>query len=206
MGRTLRATQLKRLALGAVRYPRSVRQLPRLARSYGRSTLELRQPWLPFDVIDLVGQAVGPGAQIFEYGGGGSTAWFADLVGNTGTVVTVEHDREWYEMLRTVLADERNVELLSRPPTPDLAAYVGAIDAYSDGSFDVVVVDGRQRLRCFKHAVSKVRPGGLLILDDVDRDRYLPAFRYVDWPREIFHGYAPCKDDVAHTAVFRKPG
>lgn len=202
---TSRATQIRRLAMGALRYPRSVRHVPRLAKSYGHTNLELRQPWLPFEVIDLLGARVGDGTKVFEYGGGGSTAWFADHVGATGRVVTVEHDPKWSRLLADKLAGEANVELLTPSAANDFAAYVAAIDSYPDNFFDVVVVDGRERVRCFEHAVPKVKRGGLLILDDVDRRRYERAQRDVDWPRQVFHGYAPCKDDVAHTAVFTRP-
>ena len=44
-----------------------------------------------------------------------------------------------------------------------------------------------------------------MILDDADRERYAPAFTAVDWPRVRYSGFAPCKDDIGHTAVFTKP-
>ena len=36
---------------------------------------------------------------------------------------------------------------------------------------DLVVVDGRERARCAARATAKVRPGGLLLVDDIDRER-----------------------------------
>jgi hypothetical protein len=44
---------------------------------------------------------------IFEYGSGGSTTWWANLVSQ---VVSVEHDREWFQKL--IAKKPANVELI----------------------------------------------------------------------------------------------
>ena len=41
-----------------------------------------------------------------------------------------------------------------------------------DASLDLVVVDGRARVECARRAMPKVKPGGLLLLDDTSRERY----------------------------------
>jgi hypothetical protein len=51
--------------------------------------------------------------------------------------------------------------------------YATAIDSYQDEAFDLVLVDGRVRPSCIKHGASKVKIGGLLILDNAERDYYL---------------------------------
>ena len=76
--------------------PHETANVLRLVRTRGRSTLDVRLPWLPFAVIDFLAEEVGRESRIFEYGGGGSTAWFAD---RAGQVVTVEHDEAWYRTL-----------------------------------------------------------------------------------------------------------
>jgi hypothetical protein len=54
-------------------------------------------------------------------------------------------------------------------------AYVTAINEFSDHSLDFVLVDGVSGLRdaCALAAISKIRSGGALILDDIHR--YLPS-------------------------------
>jgi hypothetical protein len=42
-------------------------------------------------------------------------------------------------------------------------------------SFDMVLVDGRARIACLYRAVDKVAPGGALVLDNSDYERYQPA-------------------------------
>ena len=185
-----------------VRRPHLAHDFPRTLRTLGRGTLALREAWLPYGLTDTLRDRIGPGTRVFEYGGGGSTAWFADL---GAEVTTVEHHPEWVAHLTEQFRDDEHVDLVQRSDADAYADYVSAIDDYPDASFDVVVVDGRERVRCFEHSVAKVRPGGVLILDDVDRTRYAPAFEVVDWPREVVHGFAPCKPTMGHTAVFTRP-
>ena len=185
-----------------VRRPRLARDIPRTLGTFGKGTLDLREAWLPYRLTDTLLHRIGPGTRVFEYGGGGSTAWFADLGAD---VTTVEHHPEWVAHLNEQFRDDEHVELIHRSDANGFADYITAIDAYPDASFDVVVVDGRERVQCFEHSVAKIKPGGTLILDDVDRARYARAFEVVDWPREVVHGFAPCKPTMGHTAAFTRP-
>jgi precorrin-6B methylase 2 len=163
--------------------------------------LALRLPWLPFAVVDRLEALLPCRASVFEYGSGGSTAWFVD---RGATVVSIEHDADWYENVSRALGDRPNWSLQLRPL--DSPTYVDAIGDAPDGAFDVVLIDGRERLECLKRAMPKVRPGGLLILDDIERERYRPAFTWLaDWPLETVHGFAPCRPIEAHTAIWTRP-
>jgi hypothetical protein len=55
--------------------------------------------------------------------------------------------------------------------------YVTAIDQYPDAHFDIVVVDGRARPACMRHAITKVKKSGLLVLDNSERRYYLGQVR-----------------------------
>jgi hypothetical protein len=151
-----------------------------------------------------------PDPRVFEYGSGGSTLWFA---GFARMLVSVEHDAGWHARVTEELhkLGAEHCTFLLRPPGPgaprailpaelgisyasltvpgDLEEYVRAIDSYPDESFDLVLIDGRARTACMAHAQSKVRRGGLIVLDDSDRDDYEPAKRLVaTWPKHEFRG------------------
>jgi methyltransferase family protein len=181
--------------------PSLARELPRLIGTGGRSTVTLRCPWLPFRLIDQLDAFLGPDAMVFEYGGGGSTLWFLD---HGATVVTVEHHHEWASRLSGLISSPR-WKLLERSSEDNYRAYVSAITDHPPRSFDVVVVDGRERARCAMAALDHVRPGGWLIVDDVDRERYADALRGITWPRRDVVGFAPAKPSLAYTAVFERP-
>jgi predicted O-methyltransferase YrrM len=163
--------------------------------------VKLRLPWLPYRLIDDLESRLQPGMRVFEYGGGGSTLWFLD---RGLDVVTVEHDPGWARILNTSVSSPA-WSLLVKPLGVDGAAYVDAISAYPDDHFDLVVVDGRYRSRCVAAAVPKIQPGGLLVVDDVDRPRYRAALESVSWPRTDVIGFAPAKPSLSYTTLFVRP-
>ncbi|PJI94718.1 class I SAM-dependent methyltransferase [Luteimicrobium subarcticum] len=194
------ATQL---AGELARRPQEVVNLPRTLRSR-RMPLDVGLPWLAFAVIRRLDEIVGPQTTVFEFGGGGSTVWFAQ---RAGKVVTVEHDTEWASLLTERFADVPNVEIRHvAAPGGDYDAYVAAVDDLPDESVDLVVVDGRSRVRCATAAMSKVRPGGHLALDDSQRPYYRAAHeRLSSWPHETIEGLAPYKFDFGHTTIWQRP-
>ena len=150
-----------------------------------------------FPAVERLDQILTAEARVFEYGSGGSTIYFAQRVRE---VVSVEHEPSWHSRVRAELAHRRlaNVcyELIEptvdagfkRDGIADPSAYVSdderyvgktfksyaqAIRAFPDGYFDLVVVDGRARPSCILNARDKVRPGGVLLLDQSERPYYL---------------------------------
>jgi hypothetical protein len=148
----------------------------------------LDTPWWTFEASDRVAAhlAARPGARVFEWGSGASTVW---LGARSGAVTSVEHDAGWAERVAGRLPDNADLVLVaptaghragavgSRKPGHeglDFRAYVAAIDAVP-GDFDVVVIDGRAREACLARAVDRLAPGGLIVLDNVERARYRAA-------------------------------
>jgi predicted O-methyltransferase YrrM len=203
------------------RDPAGVRFLVPFLRSRNpdHSPLDDGLPWLSFKAIRWLAANLYPTMHVFEYGSGGSTLFFARRVAD---VVSVEHDADWHARTSAVLADEgvRNCTYLLRPPVPqadvryrstdsayvgfDFADYVTAIEEYADRSFDLVSVDGRARPSCVAAAVSKVRRGGWILLDNSDRPAYREAYELLaPFPRLDLRGIAPYTNDVTQTTVWR---
>lgn len=126
-----------------------------------------------------------PGARVFEFGAGASTAWLAR---RAGQVDSVEHDAEWVEYVRELLADTPGVKLHAVPATPateetvvrsgrvghtelDFGDYVATIDQVG-GPFDVIVVDGRARNDAFRRSLDHLADGGVVVYDNIRRKRY----------------------------------
>lgn len=191
------------LAGTVARDPRQVRDIPRWARTLSQTTLGAEIPWLPFVVIDRLEEHLTSTSKVFEFGGGGSTVWFAN---HAGEVVTVEHDPEWFPVLESAVAGRPGCTLIHETSENDYAGYVAAIDAYPDDTFDAVVVDGRERVRCLERALTKVKPGGLLVLDDANRTRYASAYSLAGaWPGRTYRGLTPTKNLPGVTAVWQRP-
>jgi predicted O-methyltransferase YrrM len=186
-----------------LRSPEQTRFLHAWAKALRSTTTDSRLPWLPFSVIEVLADRITPESRVFEFGGGGSTLWFAS---RAKEVVTVEHDRQWFELVARAVADRPDCRVVYATDREQYAAYVSVIRAYPDGYFDVVVVDGRERLRCFDAAMPKVRRGGLLVLDDSERERYAGAFQLAaGWPHRTFRGLAPSKAVPATTTLWTRP-
>ncbi|MEO8086130.1 MAG: hypothetical protein ABI763_04895 [Bacteroidota bacterium] len=162
----------------------------------GSSSVEARLPWMTFSAIRFMEKNLDRSMKVFEYGCGGSSVFLCERVGK---VISVEHDKSWFHILGNKLKDLQllNWEGLLIEPEWDGTAtrsiaepgeygtddvklscyrfkkYASAIDAYSDGQFDWVLVDGRSRPSCLKHSLPKVKTGGFLLLDNSDRGYYL---------------------------------
>lgn len=193
--------------------PTAWRDLPRWVRDWFGSPLDRRQPWWPYSVARSIAQELKPGASVFEYGGGGSTLWLED---RGCLVTTIEHDPGWYEQLVTVVGPSTTVRLVPAAANGSLTstaapgrffdAYVAAVDELPPDSQDLVIVDGRARVACVMAAMRRVRPGGLLLLDDSERQEYEPARRALQaWTATTFTGLKPGGLFESETTVWRRP-
>jgi hypothetical protein len=139
--------------------------------------------------------------------------WLED---HGATLTVVEHDESWYKQLAEGLAPQTELVIKSAQETGGISSdvvggffdgYVAAIDDQSDESLDLVIVDGRARVECVRRAIGKVKPGGMLLLDDSDRDRYRPAVALLArWERHIFSGIKPGAPLPAQTSIWRRIG
>ncbi len=162
---------------------------------HGATPISDEQPWITFDAIQYLEETVESRHKVFEFGGGGSTLFFLK---RCQVVVTVEHDAEWFLLLTQRVEDKQLknwVGCLVEPEHGDLVEspnasnpdhyssggvgdvnfrkYVSSIDSYPNEYFDFVLVDGRSRPACIKHAVPKLKKGGLIVLDNADRSYYV---------------------------------
>lgn len=126
-------------------------------------------PWLTADMVRFLDAWLDPTDSMVEFGSGRSTLWFSKRVER---LVSVEHHADWHQQISQRLRDQSDSSGVSYLlAAPD--AYVGAAsDALGDRTVDIVLVDGPNRDACAAWGVERLRPGGLLVLDDAHR--YLP--------------------------------
>jgi hypothetical protein len=88
--------------------------------------------------------------------------------------------------------------------TATFYSYVTQIDAFPDSYFDVVLVDGQARPSCIKHAYPKVKPGGMLILDNADVPEYLAQTRQflAGFEAHHFYGIGPIWGVMWQTDIY----
>jgi hypothetical protein len=187
-------------------------------------------PWMTFGVIDHLEEKATKDMKVFEYGAGSSTLFWAKRVKK---VYSVEHDTLWAKKVKDDLAKKgiANVELFLILPQPAEASakvdysdpyqyraddndwreysfeqYVKKINDFEDNYFDVVVVDGRARPSCLVAASSKVKVGGLMILDNSERQYYLSRAGklFSEWERKDFCGPVPGVMHFHQTTIFKR--
>jgi hypothetical protein len=191
----------------------------------GHDPLTDERPWITFPALRFLEKVVHGGMSVFEFGSGGSTVFFTR---RARRVVAVEHDARWREVVVARLAALRlrTAEIHLRPPEPatpgevgdpdaylsdlpgSFRSYARAIDEYPEQSFDLVLVDGRSRPSCVKHACPRVAPGGFLLLDNSERAGYARAHQMMEdrgWARTDLAGPGPYNLYFWNSTVWRRP-
>jgi predicted O-methyltransferase YrrM len=134
-------------------------------------------PWLTPAAIRLLESLLRPADRGVEFGSGRSTIWLARRVAE---LTSVEHDEGWYGSVSARLRERglANVTYIvapaDRPPElGDCTEYARAALAFADESVDFALVDGAYRDHTARFVLPKIKPGGLLIIDNVNW--YLPS-------------------------------
>lgn len=124
-------------------------------------------PWLSLPLIDFISPRLKSSFSMFEYGCGNSTLFFADRL---KLIHSIEHHKGWYDKINSTL------------PSNAFLHFYNLEEGYSEAildfenSFDIVLIDGRKRVECCKNSIEKLSPSGVLIFDDIQRERYSPIF------------------------------
>lgn len=151
---------------------------------------------IEFSQLLAIVESVGPRVLV-EWGAGGSTRALLNKVPSIERYISIEHHPEWVKNVAQHVPDSR-LELHHVAPDIDLpadtakrqdifawdklceddpaamATYVGF--PRTQGVVpDVVLVDGRARVHCIAEGFSLLRPGGVLVLHDAQREEYHPA-------------------------------
>jgi hypothetical protein len=190
---------LQVLQLGFSRHPMD---LPRWIWSMlrRRRPLSYALPWLTFDAIRALEAHARPGHRVFEFGSGHSTVYWAR---KDVELHSVEDDSGWFEMVKENLCASPDVHLYFEKGQD---AYVGRLGR-TEGDFDVIVVDGSFRKACISAATGKLRPGGLLVVDNTDWHWFASADGLVppDWRKSIYPGFAPFIGHASETTIWTRP-
>ncbi len=199
---------------------------------HGRNSVADGQAWLNFPALEYLKNYLSGDHRVFEYGGGGSTLFFGNRV---KFVATVENDRDWFAILSEKMKAKTDQNWQGffqegEPTTPnpkrspanpddfmsnapghaDLSyeKYVKTIHQFPESFFDVVLVDGRARPSCIFESFSHLKRGGLLVVDNMERDYYHTAAREL-FAQKFTTELAGCKpipysQDFVNTMILKK--
>ena len=157
-------------------------------------------PWVTYSFIDFIKDHLKKHLSVFEFGSGNSTFFYAKYA---GLVVSVEHDKEWYDKI--VSTKPENSEMIFCELVRD-GDYC-RMPLKLEEKFDIIIVDGRDRVNCCKQAVNAVSANGVIVLDDSERDFYLEGITFLKnkgYKELSFSGISPGLFYRKSTSVFYK--
>lgn len=130
-------------------------------------------PWMNYAFLDFLEPRLHKHLKVFEYGSGYSTIYFSDKV---QSVYSVEFDEEWYNKVKEKLQNRQNCHIFYYPSKQE---YINAFSKYSDLNFDVIIVDGRDRVECIKQIIDSLADHAVLILDDSWKEKFEETFLFM---------------------------
>lgn len=134
----------------------------------GRQAMRLGEIWIVPESILHLDSLIRPDFFAFEWGGGGSTIWLARRCAH---LVTIEQSLRWYIWVTRRLTQEGlNADVYHSPifPGSKNEDYIHPILAFPDNTFNLISPDGYLEIRreCIKEAAPKLKPGGIMLLDN----------------------------------------
>lgn len=129
-------------------------------------------PFFSYSMTHFLENYLDKNMTIFEFGSGNSTLFFAERVKR---VVSVEHDKKWYERALSLIP--KNVEMIFQELEYD-GDYCKTLRKLNE-TVDIIFVDGRDRVNCIKESAFSLNTGGIIILDDSERERYKETFDFL---------------------------
>lgn len=158
-------------------------------------------PWYTYPAIEYLSQFDYHDKCVFEYGCGYSSLFWAN---RAKKVISVEDNEQWYQKWLSEFS-KSNLLLKLRQEGPD---YYQSIRE-TDDAFDIIVIDGKCRAECALNAISCLKSGGFIILDDSDRvntsQEYISAIKTLKDANLLqidFYGFCPMDNYTKATSVF----
>lgn len=157
-------------------------------------------PWVTYSFIDFIEDRLNKNMTIFEYGSGNSTLWYSKKV---KLVISVEHDKKWYERIKNDMPENVKIHYKELIYGGDYARFTSTITE----RFNIIIVDGRDRVNCLKQSINSVSKDGVIVLDDSERDAYKEGIDFLlknNFKKIDFWGISPGLFYKKCTTVFYK--
>lgn len=156
-------------------------------------------PWLTYSAIHFLEDRIKKHFSVFEYGSGHSTIWFSRKVAE---IISVEHDLKWYNRMKEEFSEHSNITYKYRPV--DKADYTNEIFQHNH-AFDIIIIDGRERVKCSLNSLKALKKEGIIIWDNSERIAYREGFEFLmrnGFRRLDFWGMGPVMTFEWCTSVF----
>lgn len=157
-------------------------------------------PWVTYSFIDFIKERLKKQHTVFEFGSGNSTFFYAKYA---GLVVSVEHDKEWYDKIVSTKPENSEMIFCELVRGGDYCKMPVKLEE----KFDIIIVDGRDRVNCCIQAVDALSANGVVVLDDSEREQYKAGVDFLlknGFKHLSFSGISPGLFYRKSTSVFYK--
>jgi hypothetical protein len=129
-------------------------------------------------------------SKILEYGSGISTN---EIAKKCKTILSIEHQEEWYNKLKNQLLPNCEI-ILKKPDLPYTEGfYCGTYDEFKSyieaplnkGPFDIILIDGRARVSCASIAKLISHENTIIFIHDFHREEYKEALNYLELVEQV---------------------
>ena len=155
-------------------------------------------PWYTYPAISFLNGKIRSEMRVFEYGSGNSTLWWSRQV---SSLTSCEHNLGWFNSLKARIPS--NVDYIYCELDYG-KHYCETILAYKD-RFNIIVIDGRDRVNCAKNSIGALKMDGVIIWDNSDRKKYQEGYSYLiqnGFRRLDFWGLGPINSYEWCTSIF----
>jgi len=159
-------------------------------------------PWMNYQILIFLKERLKKNFDLFEFGSGFSTFFYAK---KCKSVFSVEHNDEWYKQVSSTLPENASIIYKNE----DIDGEYCRVIRQSDLFYDVVIVDGRDRVNCMKQSVDALSERGVILLDDSERDGYQEGIKFLvkcGFRLLNFEGLKPNKYRLSRSTLFYKDG
>jgi hypothetical protein len=159
-------------------------------------------PWMNFPVVSILQERLTKDLNLFEFGSGYSTLFYAKKV---RAVISVEYDEKWLNIIKPQVPENVNIIFKREDVDGDYCRAIGE----TGEQYDVVIVDGRDRVNCLKQSMSALSSKGVILLDDSQRDRYQEGIVFVKskgFKALNLEGLKATGTEVDRTTIFYRQG
>lgn len=155
------------------------------------------EPWITRESIVFLESLDLSTMDVIEWGCGSSTLWW---IQHAKSVTSIEHDARWFSKISAILGRHPHLgekwagHLVMSTRSPNY-------HTIPESTYDIVVIDGRNRVKCAKSITrDHINPGGMVILDNAERPRYYSiSSMFSDWESRIF------VNSVDNTTIWLRP-
>ncbi|MFN3536467.1 MAG: hypothetical protein ACK4Y4_03375, partial [Brevundimonas sp.] len=155
-------------------------------------------PWYTYPSIYFLDTQDLSKLKVFEYGSGSSTLWWSE---RALSVTAVEHHQGWYDEIS--LRIPKSTKYIFQEM--EYGGDYGRMAEMQNTKFDIIVIDGRDRVNCAKSSLNALSDNGIIVWDNAERERYSDGYNLLlaeGFKRLDFYGHGPINTNSWLTSIF----